>query len=560
MFLPTTLDEVRKLGWSAVDVILVTGDTYIDSPFVGVAVIGKCLVQAGFRVGVIAQPDPGSGEDITRLGEPTLFWGVSGGCVDSMVANRTASGRRRKSDDFTPGGENTRRPDRAVTVYSNLIRQHFKQTVPIVLGGIEASLRRGAHYDFWTDRIRRSILFDAKADYLLYGMAESSVSALAKTLRGGGDPRGLRGIGYIAAEVPPGALELPTYAEVAADKDAFTRMFTAFYAHQDPLTAKALAQRQDTRYYVQQPPPFRLEQEALDAIYELDYERDVHPYYARNGVVRALDTIRFSITTHRGCYGECNFCAIALHQGRRVCSRSEASILREARQLVKHPAFRGTILDVGGPTANMYGIDCERKASKGCCAGKRCLYPQICAELPVDHGRQMDLLAALRRIEGVKRVIVASGIRSDLVMADRCHGRQYLEMIVRDHVSGQMKVAPEHSESGVLAAMGKPGSAALKMFREVFYEATQRAGKPQFLTYYLMAAHPGCTDKDMQKLRKFAVETLHVNPEQVQIFTPTPSTYSTLMYWTERNPFTGEPCFVEKSVKGRERQKSTLMT
>jgi len=556
IFLPTTMDQVRRRGWTGLDVILVTGDTYIDSPFVGVAVIGKCLVRAGYRVGILAQPQTDA--DFTRLGEPALFWGVTGGCVDSLVANRTASGRRRRRDDFTPGGENNRRPDRAVTVYSNQLRRHFKQTVPIVLGGIEASLRRVAHYDFWSNRIRRSILFDAKADYLLYGMAESSVVALADALRDGTDPTALRGIGYMAASVPEGAVELPSFADVAADKDAFTRMFHAFYANNDPLTARPLAQRQDTRYYVQQPPPSALEGAALDAVYELDYARETHPYYAAGGTVRALDTIRFSITTHRGCYGECGFCAIAVHQGRRVCMRSEASILREARTLAAHPAFRGTILDVGGPTANMYGIECARKAETGACRGKRCLYPDICGELPLDHGRQLNLLKALRQVPGVKRVIVASGIRHDLVMADRRSGKRYLDAVVRDHVSGQMKLAPEHSEPGVLATMGKPGPASLEAFRTAFYASTRRAGKNQFLAYYLMAAHPGCTADDMRKLKTFAAHKLAVSPEQVQIFTPTPSTYSTLMYWTQRDPFTGKPCFVEKGEKGRVRQKAIL--
>jgi len=554
MYLPETREEMERLGWTSPDVILVTGDAYIDSPSTGVAVIGRCLERAGFRVGVIAQPDVESAADIARLGAPRLFWGVTGGCVDSMVANRTAGGRRRRRDDFTPGGENNRRPDRAVTVYSNLIRRHFKNTAPIVLGGLEASLRRIAHYDYWSNRIRRSILFDAKADYLLYGMAENTVTALAGVLRDGGDPRTLRGIGYIANAVPEGALELPSFEVAAADKAAFTAMFHTFYANNDPLTARPLAQRQDTRYFVQQPPAPCLTTAELDAVYELDYERGVHPHDARGGEVRALDTIRFSITTHRGCHGECNFCAIAVHQGRRVCSRSEASILREARTLAAHPDFRGSILDVGGPTANMYGMECLRKEQKGACAGKRCLYPEICREMPVDHSRQLHLLKALKRVEGVRRVIVASGIRHDLVMADRAHGRRYLEAVVQDHVSGQMKVAPEHSEDAVLARMGKPGTASLKAFRE----ATRRAGKNQFLTYYLMAAHPGCTDKDMRSLKTFASRVLEVSPEQVQIFTPTPSTYSTLMYWTELDPFTGAPCFVEKSEKGRARQKAIL--
>jgi uncharacterized radical SAM protein YgiQ len=556
MYLPTTTEEMKRLGWPELDVILVTGDTYIDSPFVGVAVVGKCLLKAGYRVGVLAQPQAEA--DFRRLGEPKLFWGVTSGCVDSLVANRTASGRRRQRDDFTPGGQNDRRPDRATIVYSSQIRSYYKNTVPIVLGGIEASLRRVAHYDFWSNKIRRSILFDAKADYLLYGMADTSVVALADALRDGTAPTRLRGVGFIAASVPGDALELPSFEEVSTDKAAFTKMFHTFYANNDPLTARPLAQKQDTRYYVQQPPPMPPDGKDLDAIYEMDYERDVHPYYAKGGPVKALETIRFSITTHRGCYGECGFCAIAVHQGRRICMRTEASILREARKLTEHPAFRGSIFDVGGPTANMFGIECLRKTQSGACRGKRCLYPEICKELPLDHERQLQLLKALRQVPGVKRVIVASGIRHDMVMADSSSGRRYLDAVVRDHVSGQMKLAPEHTEASVLSAMGKPGPASLKAFRAAFQEATRQAGKKQFLTYYLMAAHPGCTDGDMQKLKSFAASKLEILPEQVQIFTPTPSTYSTLMYWTEQDPFSDKHCFVEKTEKGRVRQKEIL--
>jgi len=559
MFLPTTQDECRKLGWDALDVILVTGDTYIDSPFIGVAVIGKVLVDAGYRVGIIAQPDVSSAEDITRLGEPELFWGVTAGCIDSMVANRTASGRRRKRDDYTPGGVNDRRPDRASIVYSNLVRNHFKDTRPIVLGGIEASLRRIAHYDYWSDKIRKSVLFDAKADYLLYGMAERAAVELAAALKDGTDPTAVRGLCYISRSKPEEALELPAFEAVKDDRDAFTEMFHGFYRNNDPVTARPLAQKQDTRYLVQNPPAVYLTQAELDTIYRLEYERDVHPFYGDEGPVRALDTIRFSIATHRGCYGECSFCAIAVHQGRQVRWRSEASILKEARAIAAHPQFKGTIQDVGGPTANMYGFECTRKLEgKGRCPDMRCLYPRLCAALGVDHGPQLELLRKLRSVPGVKRVVVASGIRHDMVMADEQHGDAYLREVVKHHVSGQMKIAPEHSEDAVLAKMGKPGRSSLLAFRDRFYELTKRLGKKQYLTYYLIAAHPGCEEEDMRALRRFCAGRLKVRPEHVQVFTPTPSTYSTLMYWTERDPFSGKPCFVEKSVRGRERQKEIL--
>lgn len=558
MFLPTTAEEVRALGWDGLDVILVTGDTYIDSPFIGAAVIGKVLLAAGYRVGIIAQPDPATEADIGRLGEPRLFWGVTGGSVDSMVANRTAAGKRRRSDDYTPGGRNDRRPDRAVLVYSNLIRARFKNTRPIVLGGIEASLRRVVHYDFWENRLRRSILFDAKADYLLYGMAEQSVLELAAVLRAGGDPRGMHGLCYASRELPPGCLELPSFAECAGAKDVFARMFHLFYRNNDPRTARPLAQKQNGRYLVQNPPPLPLATAELDRVHGLAYEREVHPYYGRQGEVKALETIRFALATHRGCYGECNFCAIAVHQGRTVTWRSPASIVAEAGQLAVHPRFRGIIQDVGGPTANMYGFECAKKLAQGGCPRKRCLYPQVCRHLPVDHRPQIELLEQLRRVAGVRKVVVASGIRYDLILADRGAGRDYLRQLVRHHVSGQMKIAPEHSEARVLARMGKPGTETLLRFRELFARLNTEEGRRQFLTYYLIAAYPGCTLADMEQLRRFCREELKLLPRQVQIFTPTPSTYATLMYWTGQDPWTGEDCFVERTEAGRERQKQVL--
>lgn len=557
MFLPCTRSEMAALGWERLDVILVTGDAYIDSPFIGVAVIGKVLVQAGFRVGIIAQPDP-QGDDIARLGEPLLFWGITGGCIDSMVANRTASGKRRKSDDYTPGGENTRRPDRAVIAYANLIRRHFKNTVPLVLGGIEASLRRLAHYDFWDNRIRRSILFDAKAEYLLYGMAERAVLQLAQALQDGRDATSTRGLCYAAPAPPAEALLLPDYATVATDKQAFTAMFAAFYDNNDALTAQTLAQQQDSRFLIHNPPQPPLSTEELDAIHALDFEREAHPLEQQRGAVKALETIRFALTTHRGCYGECNFCAIAVHQGRTIVERSHDSIVGEAELLAAHPAFKGMIADVGGPTANMFGFECSKKLAKGACRDKRCLFPKPCPSLKVDHGPLIKLLQRLRRINTIKKIAVASGIRYDLILADTKNGLPYLRELVRHHVSGQLKIAPEHSEPEVLAAMGKPGTESLVRFRELFLRMTKEEGLPQFLTYYLIAAHPGCSQQAMERLRDFCQTTLHTLPRQVQLFTPTPCTWSTLMYWTGVDPWTGRPSFVETTTAGRERQKAVL--
>ncbi len=562
MFLPATRKEMKKLGWQDLDVILVTGDAYIDSPFIGVAVIGKFLVRAGFRVGIIAQPDIHTATDITRLGEPKLFWGITGGSIDSMVANRTASGRRRKRDDYTPGGMNDKRPDRAVLVYANLVRTHFKKTVPLVLGGIEASLRRIAHYDYWSNSIRKSILVDAKADYLLYGMAEYATLALAKCLQAKKSPKKLRGLCYLSREVPESALVLPGFAQVrdstGGQKKRFAAMFMEFYRNNDPVTATVLAQQQDNRYLIQNPPWPTLDTKELDHIYELDFEREVHPLDHAWGEVRAMATIRFALITHRGCYGECNFCAIAVHQGRTVSSRSRKSLIAEAKQLTLHPKFKGTISDLGGPTANMYGFECEKKLRRGACANKRCLFPANCPQLPIDHNPQIELLQEIRKLKGIRKVVVASGIRYDMVLADRKNGLRYLEEIVRHHVSGQLKIAPEHCVQSVLACMGKPGTKDLLRFRELFVTLTKKAGRKQFLTYYIIAAHPGCRLQDMRELKKFALRNLKILPRQVQIFTPTPSTIATLMYWTGVNPLTGRSCFVERSFQGREQQKRIL--
>lgn len=553
---------MRTLGWDALDVILVTGDSYIDSPFIGAALIGKLLVKAGLRVGIIAQPALDSDVDIARLGAPELFWGVTAGSIDSLVANYTALKKKRHSDDYTPGGVNDRRPDRACIVYTNMIRRWVKQAGaparPIVLGGIEASLRRVAHYDFWSDRVRGSLLFDAKADYLLYGMAEASVLELAVCLREGRDPAGVRGLCRLAKAAPPEYIELPAYESVAADRGAFIDMFHLFYNNNDPLTARGLAQKHGERWLVQNPPALYPDQPTLDAVYALDFERAQHPYYERQGPVRALDTIRFSIATHRGCYGECSFCAIAVHEGRTVRWRSAASILQEAKDLTQHPDFKGYISDLGGPTANMYGFECTKKRTRGACPDKRCLYPVVCPALKPDHKPQIELLHQVRALPGVKKVFVASGIRPDLLFADGANGERYLREITENHVSGQLKIAPEHTEEKVLAKMGKPGSAALLRFKETFDRLSRAAGKPQFLTYYMIAAHPGCTEADMLRLKTFASRRLHISPEQVQIFTPTPSTYASLMYYTELDPFTRQPIFVEKDPRRKERQKDIV--
>jgi len=558
MFLPTTPEELKILGWDALDVILVTGDTYIDSPFSGITLLGKQLVRAGYRVGIIAQPDVNSPDDITRLGEPRLFWGISAGAVDSMVANTTALGKPRKYDDYTPGGLNNRRPNRATIVYTNLVRRYFKQTVPVVLGGIEASLRRVTHYDFWSDSLRRSVLLDAKADYLVYGMADLTILELAGALRSGGDVTGLRGLCYLAHAVPEGYLELPAYEEVCADPDQFRRMFDTFYHNNDPISAKGLAQRYADRYVVQNPPARTLTTEEMDEVYALRFENAVHPFYAAQGEVRALETIRFAIPTHRGCYGECNFCAIAVHEGRRVSWRSQASIVAEAAEMGQHPGFKGIISDLSGPTANMYGYECRVKGLRGACQDKSCIYPEVCPLLGLTHQPHLELLRELRQLPDVRKVFIGSGIRHDLVMADGNFGEEYLQELVSEHVSGQLKLAPEHAVLQVLKRMRKPGTNSLLAFKRQFERVSERVGKEQYLTYYLIAAYPGCAEEDMLALRDFASQQLHTLPEQVQIFTPTPSTYASLMYYTEKDPFTGEALFVEKGLTEKMRQKAII--
>ncbi|WP_321495976.1 YgiQ family radical SAM protein [uncultured Desulfobacter sp.] len=565
MFLPTTRKELDDRGISQLDVILVTGDTYIDSAFMGVSLIGRVLEAHGFTVGIIAQPDTDSDRDITRLGEPRLFWGITGGAVDSMVANYTASKKRRKQDDYTPGGENTRRPDRAVIVYTNLVRRFFKSTAPIVLGGIEASLRRIAHYDFWSNKIRRSILFDAKADYLLFGMAHAGVVELARALDNkpktapddAEDPvTQIPGLGYIARA--PKGIELPSYEDVLRDKNLYIQSFKTFYDNTDPTLARPLSQAHADRFLVLNPPaPFSTTQE-MDDIHDLDFQRDVHPYYRSLGHVRAMDTIRFSIPTHYGCYGECNFCAITVHQGRTVRWRSKESIIAEAEKMTRDRDFKGYIFDLGGPTANMYGFECEKKLKKGACSHRRCLFPTPCPFLAPDHGPQMDLLNEISRLAGVKKVFLNSGIRHDLILGDKQKGQAYLKQVISDHVSGQMKLAPEHCVPGVLALMGKPGMESLVEFKHRFDNICKTLNKKQYLTYYLIAAHPGCTINEMNELKAFTRNELHITPEQVQIFTPTPSTFSTLMYYTGIDPFAMVPVFVEKDLRAKERQKQVV--
>ncbi len=542
---------MKSLGWKQPDVILVTGDTYIDSPQIGAAVIGKYLWKHGFKTAIIAQPATGDGRDIKRLGEPALFWGVTAGAIDSLVANYTRLNKFRHQDDYTPGGVNIR-PNRATIVYTNLIRQHFKPAKPIVLGGIEASLRRIAHYDYWDDAVRRSLLFDAKADILAYGMAEKTVLELAQAFRSGADWRQIPGICYIAPTSAGGNILLPPFAEVAADKSSFRRMSVLFDQHAD-YPSPGFTQQHGDRFLVHNPPPPPLTTAELDEISDLEFAGDTHPYY-KTGEIRALATIKQSITTHRGCIGQCNFCAIAVHQGRQIVSRSPQSIMAEAARISQRPGFNGIIYDVGGPTANMYGLSCRKGWA---CPDKHCLMPRICPQLRFGHQAQIAILRLLLGLPGIKKVFVASGIRPDLVMADEENGRRYIAQIVRHHVSGQIKLAPEHSEPAVLKLMNKPPPESLLRFKDAFDSICSAAGQDHFMTYYLMAAHPGCTMDHMQRLKSFLSAGLKTTPEQVQIFTPTPATISTAMYYCETD-MAGKKLFCEKNLPVMQKQKDLI--
>ncbi|MEN6341083.1 MAG: YgiQ family radical SAM protein [Methanospirillum sp.] len=548
-FLPMSRRELDRLGLDEIDVLLVSGDAYVDHPSFGTAVIGRVLWDAGYTVGVCAQPGP-ERDDLLALGRPRLFVSVSSGAVDSMVNRYTPNRRRRAEDAYSPGGV-PRRPDRAVLVYADRVHAAFPG-VPVVLGGIEASLRRFAHYDYWSDSVRASVLADAPADLLVYGPGERQVVVIAERLDAGEDVRALRDIRGTIWKCAPkewrardreGFVELPSFAEVSADPAAFARAFALFAAEQDPCTAMPVAQPHPKTVVIQNAPPLPMQPHELDRVYELPYARRQHPSY--KDPVPALEPVRFSITTHRGCFGDCSFCAIASHQGRIVQSRTTGSIVREAERMARMPEFRGVIQDVGGPSANMYGLSCPRWTTVGACPDRRC--GPDCPNLETSAEAQLDLLARLRDTPGVKRVFIGSGIRHDLALAAE---PEYLDEVCRHHVSGHLKVAPEHTVDAVCARMHKPGRAVFESFRSRF-EALQRGKeKRQYLVPYLMSGHPGCTVADMIELAEY-IRDEGLYTEQVQDFTPTPMTLATAMYATGLDPYTGEAVHVPK---GREKQ------
>jgi len=556
VFIPATNKEIEEKGWQALDVILVTGDAYIDSPFIGISVIGHVLMEAGFRVAIISQPTINSKNDISQFGEPLLFWGVSAGSVDSMVSNYKATRQKRLHDDFSPGGENNKRPDRATIVYVNLIRQYFKNSVPIVIGGIEASLRRVAHYDYWDNKIRRSILLDSRADFLLYGMAEKSILEIAILLSQNKSIRDVRGICYLASEPSKDFIILPSYEKCLENKDVFSDMFKIFYSNNDPLLAQGMTQQYKEKFLIHNPPQYQLTSEELDRIYEMPYEREVHPSVSKSGEVRAINTIRFSVTTHRGCFGECNFCSIAIHQGRSIVSRNEQSIIREIKSFNEHKNFKGIINDIGGPSANMYGMNCKKMDTKGACANKRCMTPNLCVTLNSSHKRLYLLLKQINSLDFVKKAFVASGIRYDLILNDKEWGEKYFSLVMKKNISGILKIAPEHTNNKILEMMGKPGSDYLFRFFKMFNSVKKRYSLKLLLSYYFIAAYPGCKLEDMEEIKKYKNFPTKIHRENFLIFTPTPSTPATLMYYTELDYKTGKKIFVEKEMGKKEKQKN----
>lgn len=563
--LASTAEEMEKLKIEQFDVILVTGDAYVDHPSFGTAIIGNVLSQiAGLNVGVISQPDWKNAGDISRLGRPKYFFGITAGNVDSMVANYTASRKKRKTDEYTPDAQFGKRPDRACVVYSNLIKGVF-HGIPIILGGIEASLRRLAHYDWWQNRVKKSVLLDSKADLIVYGMGEKTILQIAEIFKNGGNIRdctSLRGTVYWSSALPQNTSDftvLPSFETVSENKNEYMKMFKEFSANNDPYDSKGLIQKHDNRYVVQNRPQLPLSQHELDRVYGLDYTRKVHPFCLSQGYVKGIDTVRFSITSHRGCYGGCSFCAITLHQGRIIQSRSISSILREAEQISKDEKFNGYISDIGGPTANMYGHDCLKKLELGSCKEKQCIGDEVCHTLNPSHKAYIDLLSQVEKLPFIKKVFISSGIRLDLIYADKKYGMAFLRRLVELNTSGQIKIAPEHASPNVLRLMNKHSFEIVRKFISDYESLNKELNKNQFFSAYLIAAHPGAELQDEVFLRKEIEKYFGFSPQQVQIFTPTPGTMSTAVYYTELDPFSSAHVFVEKDDKKRKMHKDILL-
>ena len=557
-FLPTTMAEAKARGWGELDVVFVSGDAYVDHPAFGVPLLARLLESVGLKVGIIAQPDWRSKDPFMALGRPRLFFAVAAGAMDSMVAHYTPARKLRRDDAYTPGNRHGARPNRATIIYTSRLREAYRE-VPVVIGGIEASLRRFAHYDFWEDKVRRSALLDAKADLLVYGMGENPLLELVARLKAG-EPfasiRNIRGTAYAAPALPelPGAamLELPSFEEVSSDRSAYSEAFRLLSGEQNPGCARVVVQRHAGRYLVCNPPAEPLSQKALDAVYALPFAKGPHPGYRE--AIPAYEQIRSSITTHRGCFGGCAFCAITHHQGKTIQSRSEASVLQELEQMVALPWFRGSVSDLGGPTANMFGLSCGDPAVGALCRRGSCLHPKPCRNLVTDDSASSRLLAKARMVSGVKHIAVSSGVRYDLLERQP----RYLRELVGHHVGGLLKVAPEHLTDRVTAVMRKPGRASFERFRDAFLRESARIGKKQHLVPYFISGHPGCTLADMVDLA-LMLRRWGMQVEQVQDFTPTPGTLATCIYHTGVDPFTGEKLYVAKTDREKGLQKSLLL-
>ena len=558
-FLPISKKDMRRRGIEQLDFICVTGDSYVDHPTFGTAIISRVIEAEGFSVGIIAQPGWKNPNDMMRLGTPKYAFFVNSGNIDSMVAHYTVAKRKRSDDAYTAGGKSGRRPDRALTVYCKLIREAYPD-IPIIIGGLEASLRRFAHYDYWDDSVYPSILLDTGANLLSYGMGEKQTVEIAHRLANGEPISALtdiRGTCYLTEPVntPWNAVQCPDFDMVVRDKKAYAKAARIQMEEQDEVRGRTVIQRHGNRMLVQNPPMQALSTEELDRVYELPYMRTYHPVYEAEGGVPAIKEVEFSITHNRGCFGACNFCSIAFHQGRKVTVRSEESVLREAKSFLSNPNFKGYISDVGGPTANFRRPSCERQKEHGLCKGRKCLAPRPCPQLVADHSDYLHLLRSLRKIKGIKKVFIRSGIRYDYMLKDPDDA--FFKELVRYHISGQLRVAPEHCSNEVLDQMGKPHIEAYRRFQKMYEEETKRFGKEQYLVPYLMSSHPGSTLSDAIALAKFLKET-HVHPDQVQDFYPTPGTVSTCIYHTGINPMTGETVYVPKTPDEKAMQRALL--
>ncbi len=558
-FLPITVSEVKERGWDDIDFVYVCGDAYVDHPSFGMSIITRVLEGRGYRVAIISQPDWHSCNDFKRFGKPRLAFLVSSGNIDSMVAHYTAAKKKRNKDAYTAGGEIGKRPDRAVIVYCNRIREAYGD-VPIVIGGLEASLRRFAHYDYWDDKIRRSIMFDSQADLLIYGMGENQMIEIADRLNAGEDiksMRDIRGTCYICdvTETPLMGAECPSYENVVKSKKEYAVSCRIEQDEQDHIRGKLIKQRHGNKMLVQNKPMPPLTQEELDWVYSLPYERNYHPSYESKGGVPGIEEVKFSITHNRGCFGACNFCSIAFHQGRFITTRSKESIINEAKLLTQMPDFKGYIHDVGGPTANFRRTSCDVQLKNGLCKGKKCLAPTPCKALIADHTEYLDMLRELRKLPKVKKVFIRSGIRYDYMLKDK--DDSFFRELVKYHVSGQLKVAPEHCSATVLDKMGKPHIEAYIEFSKKYFALSSDANKEQYLVPYLMSSHPGSTLDDAIELAQF-LKKRRIRPEQVQDFYPTPGTISTCMFYTGLDPYTMQEVYVAKTPKDKAMQRVLL--